>query len=140
MSEQSRTEASPAKVLIVDDDSAVRQLLEDVLLAEGFAVAEAATGEGLVDLVRQERPDIVVLDQVMEPISGLDALEALRGSGIHVPVLMLTATPAEQMLEMAVEIGADDYLTKPFSVPVLLAHIRAVLRRLRWRDAETHET
>jgi DNA-binding response OmpR family regulator len=140
VTEQDRTEGTGPKVLVVDDDPALRQLLEDVLVTDSFVVVQAATGEGLADLVRQERPDIVVLDQVMEPVSGLDTLEHLRASGLDVPVLMLTATPAEQMLELAVDTGADDYITKPFSEAVLVAHIKALLRRQRWRSGETEKS
>ena len=140
MTEQVRTEGLGPKVLVVDDDLAVLQLLEDVLVANGFVVVQSATGEGLTDLVRQERPDIVLLDQVMEPVSGLDALESLRANSLDVPVLMLTATPPEQILELAVDTGADDYVTKPYSEAVLVAHIKAVLRRVRWQRGETEES
>jgi DNA-binding response OmpR family regulator len=140
VTEQDSTESVGAKVLIVDDDVPLLQLLEEVLVAHGFAVAQSATGERLPDLVRQEHPAIVVLDQVMEPVSGLDALESLRASGLNVPVLMLMATRAEQMLELAVHTGADDYVTKPFSKPVLVAHIKAVLRRARWQRGEAEES
>ena len=131
------TERAPATVLVVDDDAAVRQLLEDILVSAGFEVVLADSGANLAELIRQQHPNLVLLDQVMEPVSGLDALQALRASGHDVPVVMLTAVGRDDMVEAALDTGADDYLTKPFSDAVLVAHVRAVLRRHHWRTSRT---
>jgi DNA-binding response OmpR family regulator len=120
-------------VLVVDDDAAVRQLLEDILVSAGFEVVMADSGANLAEVVRRQHPSVVLLDEVMEPISGLEALRALRASGQDVPVVMLTAVGHDEMVETALDSGADDYLTKPFSDAVLVAHLRAVLRREHWR-------
>jgi DNA-binding response OmpR family regulator len=120
-------------VLVVDDDAAVRQLLEDILVSAGFEVVMADSGANLAEVVRRQHPSVVLLDEVMEPISGLEALRALRASGQDVPVVMLTAVGHDEMVETALDTGADDYLTKPFSDAVLVAHLRAVLRREHWR-------
>ena len=127
------TEWARATVLVVDDDAAVRQLLADLLVSAGFEVVLADTGANLAEVVRQQHPDVVLLDEVMEPVCGLEALRALRASGQDVPVVMLTAIGRDEMVESALDTGADDYLSKPFSEAVLVAHLRAVLRRQRWR-------
>ena len=124
-------------VLVVDDDAAVRQMLNDLLHAEGFVVLAIATGAGLAEVVRQRQPDVVLLDQVMRPVSGLEALQALRASGQDVPVIMLTAIGRDDMVETALDTGADDYLTKPFSAPVLVARVRMAQRRRRWQARQS---
>jgi DNA-binding response OmpR family regulator len=120
-------------VLVVDDDPALRQLLEDILVSAGFEVVLADSGANLAEVVRRQHPNVVLLDEVMEPVSGLEALQALRASGHDVPVVMLTAIGRDDMVETALDLGADDYVTKPFSEAVLVAHLRAVLRREHWR-------
>ena len=120
------------KLLVVDDDPDLRQLLEGMLVSEGFDVVLAQSASGLTDLVREQQPDIVILDEKMEPVSGLEALRSLRSSGEQVLVMMLTGASPDEMLETALEIGADDYFAKPFSNPVLVAHLNAMLRRSRW--------
>ena len=87
--------------------------------------------------VGQHHPNVVLLDEVMEPVSGVEALQALRASGQDVPVVMLTAIGRDDMVETALDTGADDYVTKPFSEAVLVAHLRAVLRRQYWRASHT---
>jgi DNA-binding response OmpR family regulator len=118
-----------ATVLVVDDDAALRQLLEDILVGAGFQVVMADTGVNLAEVVTRLHPNVVLLDEIMEPVSGLEALQALRASGQNVPVVMLTAINRDEVIETALNTGADDYLTKPFSEVVLVAHLRAVLRR-----------
>jgi two-component system phosphate regulon response regulator OmpR len=131
-----RSEQAQATVLVVDDDTTVRQVLEELLRSAGFTVATADTGARLPDLVRQQQPHVVLLDQLMQPVSGLEALQALRASGQDVPVIMLTALGGDDLVQTALETGADDYVTKPFSNAVLVAHIRAALRRQRWQARE----
>ena len=127
------TDRTRATVLVVDDDPALRQLLEDILVSAGFEVVLADSGANLAEVVRRQHPNVVLLDEVMEPVSGLEALQALRASGHDVPVVMLTAIGRDDMVETALDLGADDYVTKRFSEAVLVAHLRAVLRREHWR-------
>ncbi len=122
------------RVLVVDDDAYVRQLLRDMLMNEGFSVLLADNASGLTDVVREQQPDIVILDEKMEPVSGLEALRSLRSSGEQVLVMMLTGVSPDEMLETAVAVGADDYLAKPFSNRVLVAHLNAMLRRSEWQS------
>jgi DNA-binding response OmpR family regulator len=119
-----------SRVLIVDDNPALRQLLEDILVLDGFDVLQTSTGVGLTELVRIEHPDLVLLDEMMEPVRGLDALQQLRAGGEQVPIVMVTADARVDMIEAALDAGADDYVAKPFTESILLAHIRAVLRRV----------
>jgi two-component system, OmpR family, phosphate regulon response regulator OmpR len=137
---QSRPDAALPTVLVVDDDAQFRKMLMAVLEFEGFRAVPASTAVGLPDLVRVHQPDVVLLDQLMEPVCGIDALEALRSSGGQVPVIMLTGVPASDLLETAVETGADDYVAKPFSRAVLVARIWAILRRVRWQSREAAGT
>jgi DNA-binding response OmpR family regulator len=128
-----RIEQAHATVLVVDDDFAVRQVLDDLLRSAGFEVLTAASGAGLAERIQQQQPDVVLLDQLMQPVSGLEALQALRANGLDVPVVMLTALGGDDLVQTALDAGADDYVTKPFSNAVLVARIRAALRRQRWQ-------
>ena len=119
-----------SRVLLVDDNPALRQLIEDILVLDGFDVLQTSTGVGLVELVRNEHPDLVLLDQIMEPVRGLEALQQLRADGEQVPIVMVTADTRVETIEAALNAGADDYVAKPFTESILLAHIKAVLRRV----------
>jgi DNA-binding response OmpR family regulator len=118
-------------ILVIDDDPAVTSLLKRGLSYEGFAVHTAGSGgEGLA--IARERPaDLVILDVMMPGLGGLEVLQRLRAADEQLPVLMLTArdAPADQV--QGLESGADDYVLKPFTFEVLLARIRALLRRQR---------
>ncbi len=117
------------RILVIDDDPAITSLLKRGLSYEGFAVDIASTGEVGLALARERPPDLVVLDIMMPGISGLEVLRRVRVAGDRLPVLMLTAkdAPADQVLGL--EAGADDYVVKPFTFEVLLARVRALLRR-----------
>ena len=117
------------RILVIDDDPAVTSLLRRGLSYEGYSVAIAADGPAGLTAAREMPPDLVVLDSMMPGIDGLEVLRRLRAADTALPVLMLTArdTPSEQV--EGLETGADDYMVKPFSFDVLLAHIRALLRR-----------
>lgn len=121
------------RILVVDDDPAVTSVLRRGLSYEGYMVTIAADGPAGLAAAREAPPDLVVLDIMMPGLNGLEVLRRLRAADATLPVLMLTArdTPAEQV--QGLETGADDYMVKPFSFEVLLAHIRALLRR---REAE----
>jgi DNA-binding response OmpR family regulator len=117
------------RILVVDDDPAVTSVLRRGLSYEGYAVVTAQDGVAGLVAARETSPDLVVLDVMMPGLDGLEVLRRLRAADARLPVLMLTArdTPAEQV--QGLETGADDYVVKPFSFEVLLAHIRALLRR-----------
>jgi DNA-binding response OmpR family regulator len=116
------------RILLVDDDAKLRELLASYLADSGFAVQVAPEGRTALDLLRREGFDAVVLDIMMPGLDGLEVLRTLR-SFSSVPVLMLTARGDEADRVVGLEIGADDYIGKPFSPRELLARLRAVLRR-----------
>jgi DNA-binding response OmpR family regulator len=117
------------RVLLVDDEERMLGALRRGLLAEGFAVDVAATGPEGLELARLGDFDAVVLDVMLPGMSGYDVVRALRAEDNWVPVLMLSARDSEHDQADGLDSGADDYLTKPFSFIVLLARIRALLRR-----------
>jgi two-component system, OmpR family, response regulator len=134
-----------ATVLLVEDAPDLAQVLARELEASGDCVWGAAGGRAALDLHARARPDLVVLDWMLPGLDGLEVLRRLRqapGPGAATPVLMLTARSAEADRVLGLEVGADDYLTKPFSVRELLARVRALLRRaalLRRRLAADRE-
>jgi two-component system, OmpR family, alkaline phosphatase synthesis response regulator PhoP len=115
-------------ILIVDDEPKIVRLVEDFLAAAGFAVSTAASGDEALMRVRTEAPDLVVLDLGLPGIDGLDVTRAIRRAG-SLPIIMLTARDDETDKLIGLELGADDYVTKPFSPRELVARVRAVLRR-----------
>ncbi len=119
------------RVLVVDDDRAVRDALRRALTLAGYEVQLAQDGEQALELVAQSVPDAVVLDVGMPGIDGLEVCRALRRLGSRVPVLMLTAREAVSDRIDGLDAGADDYMVKPFDVNELKARIRALLRRAR---------
>ncbi len=118
-----------ARILIVEDDPAIRQGLADSLAAAGHEVQSAADGEKGFQMARREGIDLVVLDLMLPRKSGEDVCRDLRLAGVRTPVLMLTAKKEEMDKVLGLELGADDYVTKPFSLRELHARIRAILRR-----------
>ena len=115
-------------VLIVEDELNITRLVRDYLEQAGFAVLEAADGQAALSVARAERPDMIVLDLGLPGIDGLDVTRRLRQTSA-VPIIMLTARIEETDRIVGLELGADDYITKPFSPKELVARIRAVLRR-----------
>jgi len=116
------------KVLIADDDAELRELIAFTLGQAGYLVIKASDGHAAVRLFEAEAPDLVVLDINMPGLSGFQVCEAIRARS-RVPVMMLTVRGEEEDLVRALGLGADDYLTKPFSPRTLLARLRALLRR-----------
>jgi DNA-binding response OmpR family regulator len=116
------------KVLVADDDAELRELIGFTLSQAGYLVIKASDGSAAVRLFSAESPDLVVLDINMPALSGFQVCEAIRARS-RVPVMMLTVRGEEEDLVRALGLGADDYLTKPFSPRTLLARIRALLRR-----------
>ena len=117
-----------ATILLVDDEPRIVQLIRDYLEHGGFTVLVASDGPSALRTARTGRPDLVVLDLGLPGIDGLDVARALRRDG-EIPIIMLTARTEESDKLVGLELGADDYMTKPFSPKALVARVRAVLRR-----------
>ncbi len=117
------------RMLVVEDEPRLAQALKDGLMGEGFAVDVAPDGLEGLHLARMHRYDAVVLDIMLPRMSGYDVCRTLRAEKVWTPILMLTAKDGEYDAADALDLGADDYLTKPFSFVVLLAHLRALVRR-----------
>ncbi|MFI8996970.1 response regulator transcription factor [Streptomyces sp. NPDC053542] len=126
---------TPARILIVDDEPAVREALRRSLAFEGYATEEAVDGLDAVEKVAAHRPELIVLDVLMPRMDGLTAARRLRASGVTVPILMLTARDTVGDRVTGLDAGADDYLVKPFELDELLARIRALLRRSSYAAA-----
>jgi DNA-binding response OmpR family regulator len=118
-----------AKVLIIEDEPNMVVGLKDSCEYEGYEVAVARDGKEGLEKASTEKPDIILLDVMLPLMSGLDVCRTLRSRGIETPILMLTARSQELDKVVGLEVGADDYVTKPFSIKELLARIRAHLRR-----------
>jgi two-component system OmpR family response regulator len=117
------------RVLLVEDEKTLAETLAAGLRADGFAVDVAGDGVDALARVQTTDYEAIVLDIMLPGISGYEVVRKLRGAGVWIPVLMLTAKDGEYDEADALDLGADDYLTKPFSYVVLLAHLRAVIRR-----------
>ena len=120
---------SLGRVLVVDDEPQIRRVLRSLLTARGYEVHDARTGEDALESIRDSRFDLVLLDVNMPGMSGLAACREIR-AGSEVAIIMLTVSESEEDKVAALDAGADDYVTKPFGTPELLARIRAALRRL----------
>src|SRR5262249_35115184 len=120
------------KVLIVEDEKDIRDLVRYNLEQDGFLIIEADNGERVMELVEKEQPALVILDLMLPGTPGLDVCRTLRQSPAtaDVPIVVLTAKAAEMGRIVGLEMGADDYVTKPFSPRELTARVRAVLRRV----------
>jgi two-component system, OmpR family, response regulator MprA len=118
------------RILVVDDEAAVRESLERSLRFEGYEVVGAGDGAEALERVRRDRPDAVVLDVLMPRLDGLETCRRLRARGDHLPVLLLTARDGVADRVNGLDVGADDYLVKPFALEELLARLRALLRRV----------
>jgi two-component system, OmpR family, alkaline phosphatase synthesis response regulator PhoP len=116
------------QILVVEDDADIRQLVRDVLEHAGFGVLVSGDGRSALQLARTRRPDLVVLDLGLPGLDGLDVARSLRRDS-DVPIIMLTARTEESDTLVGLELGADDYVVKPFSTKELVARVRAVLRR-----------
>ena len=125
-------------ILVVDDEKTLRETLADGLETEGFTVFQAADGREAVEAFRRHHPDLILLDLMLPEISGTEVCRIIRAES-GVPILMLTAKSAEVDKVVGLELGADDYVTKPFSFRELLARIRALLRRSEQQAVPTAE-
>ncbi len=116
-------------VLAIEDDPAILRGLADNLRFESYEVLTAADGESGIKLIREKKPDLVILDLMLPKLSGYEICRKVRAEGIQTPILMLTARGEEADRVLGLDLGADDYVAKPFSIRELLARIRALLRR-----------
>ena len=121
-------------VLAIEDDPAILRGLSDNLRFEGYEVLTATDGETGYNLQRQHKPDLIVLDLMLPRMSGFEFCRKLRGERVQTPILMLTARSEEPDRVLGLDLGADDYVTKPFSVRELMARVRALLRRSQPRS------
>jgi two-component system OmpR family response regulator len=134
-SDRSRTEAKP-RVLVVDDEESITQLVSTVLQYEGFEVETAGDGRAAVRAAESFRPDLVVLDVMLPDWDGFEVYRRLANGSPRMPVLFLTARDATEDRVQGLTLGADDYVGKPFSLEELVARVRAVLRRTRPTEEE----
>jgi len=120
-------------ILVVDDEEDIRELIAYNLEKEGYGVATVKTGEEALARIAREQPDVVILDLMLPGVDGLEVCRRMKmqEQTRDVPIIMLTAKSEDSDIVAGLELGADDYLTKPFSPKVLVAHLRAVLRRAR---------
>lgn len=120
-------------ILVVDDEEDIRELIGFNLEREGYQVIYAATGEEALSVTQHHRPELIILDLMLPGIDGIEVCKAL--AGYEIPILMVTAKSEDSDIILGLEMGADDYITKPFSPRILIARIRAVLRRKRKETA-----
>jgi DNA-binding response OmpR family regulator len=118
-----------SRIIVIEDDRAILRGLKDNLEFESYEVLTATDGEQGYRLIREHHPDLIVLDLMIPKMDGYELCRKVRSEGMAVPILMLTARSEEMDRVHGLDIGADDYVTKPFSVSELLARIRAILRR-----------
>lgn len=123
--------AMEAKIVLVDDEASIRELVRFNLEKAGYRVQEAADGNEAINIIRQTKPNLVILDLMLPGLDGLDVCRLVKGNRetAAIPIIMLTAKTEEIDKIIGLELGADDYMTKPFSPRELLARIKAVLRR-----------
>jgi two-component system KDP operon response regulator KdpE len=122
---------SAGRILVVDDEPQIRRVMRTTLVANGYEMAEARSGDAALEMIRNERYDLILLDMNMPGRSGIETCRAIRElrRGVDLAIIVLTIRNAEKDKVEALDAGADDYITKPYSTPELLARIRAALRR-----------
>ncbi len=119
------------RILVIEDDRAILRGLKDNLEYDKYEVLTATDGEQGYCLIQEKKPDLIILDLMLPKMSGYELCRKVREEGLTTPILMLTARGEEVDRVLGLDLGADDYVTKPFSVPELLARIRAILRRMQ---------
>lgn len=127
---------STVTILIVDDEPPIRKLLRVGLMSQGFAVAEASNGRIALQQVATDPPDLILLDLGLPDLSGHDLLRKWLDDGIEIPILILSSRTDEAGIVEALDLGADDYVTKPFGIPELVARIRVALRHRLQQQGE----
>ncbi|AIB15466.1 Fis family transcriptional regulator (plasmid) [Azospirillum argentinense] len=131
-----RSDTLPLRVLVVDDEPPIRRFLRTTLSAQGYDIAEAEDGAGALEAVRRRPPDLLVLDLGLPGIGGLEVIRRLRADGVAAPIIVLSSRADEAGKVEALDLGADDYVTKPFGMDELLARIRAALRHRLQQQGE----
>src|SRR2546430_7601046 len=124
-----RSQDRSSKVLLVEDDPAIRSIISEVCRRGGYDVLEAATGRSALEYVRMREPDLILLDWVLPDLSGIEVCRELRRQGAICPIVMLTGRTSKVDVVVGLEVGADDYITKPFDARELTARLAANLRR-----------
>ena len=127
---------APLRVLVVDDEPAIRRFLKTSLVAQGYQVSEAQDGKGAFEQMRRGVPDMVVLDLGLPDSDGFDIIKHVRDQGSAAPIIVLSSRTDEAGKVRALDLGADDYVTKPFGVEELLARLRAALRHRLQQQGE----
>lgn len=127
---------TPLRILVVDDEPAIRRYLKTSLTAQGYAVRDAEDGPAALAALKQEVPDVMVLDLGMPGMDGFEVIESVRDAGTTLPIIVLSVRDDEAGKVRALDLGADDYVTKPFGIEELLARIRAALRHRLQREGE----
>ena len=127
------------RILIVEDEKNIVDILRFNMNREGYETLEAYDGETGLSLARREKPDLILLDVMLPKMIGFDVCKALRSEGDNVPVIILTAREEEEDKVLGLEIGADDYITKPFSMRELMARVQANLRRTRRTEPDSQK-
>jgi two-component system, OmpR family, KDP operon response regulator KdpE len=128
--------ANPLRVLIVDDEPAILRFLRAGLTNQGFTVSEAEVGETVLEIVRRQGTDLVVLDLGLPDIDGLEIIRRMRDEGSAIPIIVLSSRDDEGSKVAALDLGADDYVTKPFGIDELFARIRAAQRHRLQQSGE----
>ena len=123
-------------ILVVEDDAGIRIILQDALSAQGYDVKSADNGTKGLDMARKLKPDLLILDVMLPLMDGFEICKRVRKEGINSPVLMLTVKDEEVDKVLGLELGADDYVTKPFSLKELTARVKALLRRVEEYQGE----
>lgn len=131
-----KSDSIPLRVLVVDDEPPIRRFLRTSLTAQGYDIVEAEDGAKALEEVRRRSPDLLVLDLGLPGIDGLEVIRRLRGSGVTLPIIVLSSRVDEAGKVEALDLGADDYVTKPFGVEELLARIRTAMRHKLQQQGE----
>jgi len=125
------------RILVADDDEAIRDTVEDALHLAGYTTISARNGQDSLDQIRKQRPDLAILDVNMPKLNGFDLVQKLRSLGIDTPVIFLTARHNREDVVSGLKIGADDYVKKPFGIEELLLRVSVILRRLAPHENQT---
>jgi len=128
--------SAPLRILVIDDEPAIRRFLRTSLGAEGYRILEAEDGAKALEAFRRDAPDVVVLDLGLPDADGFDIITHIRGAGSNVPIIVLSSRTDETGKVRALDLGADDYVTKPFGMDELLARLRAALRHRLQQQGE----
>lgn len=130
MNQKNKTKKQKQRILIVEDEKEMVLGLTDAFEFEGYTIASAETGEEGIVLANNFNPDLIILDLMLPGLNGYQVCEQIRKQGINIPILILSARSQENDIIRGLEAGADDYVTKPFSIGELLARVRAMFRRV----------